>query len=180
MTVAATRTRDRILEDTRAEPRFVVPLGARRSLPAPALGAAAAIAALVALAVGVWALQLSSDLDETREALERARAAAAVLADPDARTVSLSAGEGRLVVADDGRAALVLDGLDEAPTGKTYALWIVEDGTPEAAGLFPGSDDTDLVALDGTVDEGDIVAVTLEDGPVDAPQSEPIVASEPV
>lgn len=172
--------RDRILADARAEPQVVVPFEARRRRLAPALGAAAAIAALVALAVGVWALQLSSDLDETREALERARAAAAVLADPDARTVSLSAGEGRLVVADDGRAALVLDGLDEAPTGKTYALWIVEDGTPEAAGLFPGSDDTDLVALDGTVDEGDIVAVTLEDGPVDAPQSEPIVASEPV
>jgi anti-sigma factor RsiW len=172
--------RSRILAAARAEPHVVVPFEPRRRRLAPALGAVAAVAALVALAIGLWAAQLSSELDETRTALERERAAAAVLADPAARTVSLAAGEGRLVVADDGRAALVLDDLDRAPSGKTYVLWIIEDGTPTAAGAFPGRDGTDLVALDGVVDEGDVVAVTIEDGPVEAPATDPIVASEPV
>ena len=173
--------RDRILADVQAEAQVVVPLERhRRRTLAPVLGAAAAVAAVVALAIGLWAAQLSSDLDSTRDALERERAAASVLADPDARTVSLASGEGRLVVAGDGRAALVLDELGAAPEGKTYALWIVEDGTPTAAGLFPGADGTELVALDGVVDTGDVVAVTVEDGPVEAPESDPIVTSDPV
>jgi anti-sigma-K factor RskA len=172
--------RDRIVSAARAEPRVVVPFEPRRRRRvSPALGAVAAIAALVALALGLWALQLSSDLDDTRSALEQERAAAAVVADPEARTVSLAEGQGRLVVTEDGRAALVLDGLGPAPDGKTYALWIIEDDTPAPAGLFPGSEGLELVALDGTVDQGDVVAVTVEDGPVQAPSSEPVVASEP-
>lgn len=173
--------RDRILADVQAEPQVVVPFERpRRRTLAPVLGAAAAVAAVVALAIGLWAAQVSSDLDDARTALERERAAGVVLADPSARTVALASGEGRLVVADDGRATLVLDELGAAPEGMMYALWIVEDGTPNAAGLFPGRDGTDLVALDGMVDAGDVVAVTVEDGPVEAPESAPIVASEPV
>jgi anti-sigma-K factor RskA len=173
--------RDRIVSAARAEPRVVVPFESpRRRRLAPALGAVATVAAVVAVAVGLWAVQLSSDLDDTRSALERERAAAAVLADPGARTVSLAEGQGRLVVAEDGRAALVLDGLDPAPNGKTYALWIIEDGTPAPAGLFPGSEGLELVKLDGVVDNGDVVAVTVEDGPVTGPTTTPIVASDPV
>ena len=61
---------------------------------------------------------LSSDLDETRAALEREQAAAAVLADPDARSVALVEGDGRLVVGPDGEAVLVVDGLGPAPDGQ--------------------------------------------------------------
>jgi anti-sigma factor RsiW len=172
--------RDRILAGARAERQVVVPLEPRGRPLAPVLGAAAAVAAVVAVAVGLWAAQVSSDLDDARSALEQERAAAAVLADPAARTVGLQTGEGRLVVAEDGRAALVLDELDPAPAGKTYELWIVTDGVPAPAGLFPGREGLDVVALDGVVDSGDAVAVTVEDaGGVDAPESEPIVASEP-
>ena len=85
---------------------------------------------MIAVAVGLWATQLSGDLDEARLALERERAAAAVLADPGARGVALEAGDGRLIVAEDGRAVLVLDGLDPAPAGKTYEMWIIEGETP--------------------------------------------------
>ena len=44
----------------------------------------------------------------------------------------------RLVVGQDGRAVLVLDGLDPAPAGKTYEMWIVESDRTLPAGLFPG------------------------------------------
>lgn len=172
--------RDRILTAAQAERQVVVPFEPRRRSLAPVLGAAAAVAAVIALGIGLWAAQTSSDLDSVRTALERERAAAAVLADPAARTVALEAGSGRLVVTEDGRAALVLHNLPPAPAGKTYELWIVEGSTPKPAGLFPGSDDPVLVALDGTVEPGAAIAVTIEDaGGETAPQSNPIITSEP-
>ena len=173
--------RSRILDAARAERQVVVPLESRRRRAVPVLGAAAAIAAVVALAVGLWATQLSSDLDDSRLALERERQAAAVLADPSARTVSLEAGDGRLVVDDGGRAVLVLDGLDPAPQGKTYELWIIEGENASPAGLFAGRDGLDWVGLDVTVDTGDVVAVTIEEaGGVEVSANDPIVASAPV
>ena len=177
--------RERILSDIRAEPlQNVVPFEPRRRRLAPALGAVAAVAAVVALAVGLWASNVSSELDETRSALARQQAAARVLVDPAAQSVALQQGTGRLVVDADGQAVLVLDGLDPAPEGKTYEMWIVPGGdlaTANRAGLFPGGDGTEIVGLEGTVTAGDVVAVTVEDaGGVDAPTTPPIVASDPV
>jgi anti-sigma factor RsiW len=80
--------RERILADARAElPQNVVPLESRRRRVAPILAAAAALAAVVALALGIRAVDLSGQLDDTRAALERSESAAAVLADPGARSV---------------------------------------------------------------------------------------------
>jgi anti-sigma-K factor RskA len=175
--------RERILADVRAEPpQNVIPLESRRRRAAPVLGAVAAVAAVVALAVGLWGSDLSSDLDETRAALERERAAAAVLADPDARSVALAEGEGRLVVGPDGRAVLVVDGLGPAPAGKTYELWIAQEGgDPVPAGVFPGADGREIALVDGTVDTGEVVLVTVEPaGGVDAPTAEPILGTLPV
>jgi anti-sigma-K factor RskA len=164
--------RDRVLEAARAEPQVVVPFEPRRSRAVPLLAAATAIAAAVALALGFVAIRLSGDLDETRSALE-------ILQDPDARTVALQTGTGRLVVDPDGRAVLVLGGLEPAPAGKTYEVWVVEGETPVPAGLFPGGER--VVHVDGTVDEGDVVAVTVEDaGGAQAPTPPLVVASEPV
>jgi len=174
--------RDRILADVRNEPpQNVVPLAPRRARLAPALVAVTAVAALVAIVVGARSIQLSSDLDATREALRRERTAAAVLADPDATVVALQAGKGRLVVDPDGTAVLVLDGLGSAPAGKTYQAWIVEGETPAPAGLFPGEGGLDLVLVEGTVDEGDVVAVTVESsGGAETPTPPLVVASSPV
>jgi anti-sigma factor RsiW len=177
--------RERILADVRAEPpQNVVALEPRRRRLAPVFGAAAAVAAVVVVGVGLWASDLSNQLDESRAALERQQAAAEILVDPAAQTVALQAGQGRLVVDTDGRAVLVLDSLDPAPSGKTYELWIVPGGDITAAnpaGTFPGRDGAEIVGLDGTVADGDVVAVTVEDaGGVDAPTTAPIVASDPV
>jgi anti-sigma factor RsiW len=179
--------RERILADARAEPRQnVVPLEPRRRRHVvPVVAAAAAIAAIVAVALGLRAADLSGQLDDSRVALERAESAAAVLADPRARSVPLQAGDGRLVVGSSGRAALVLDGLDPAPPGKTYEMWIVPAGTvartPVPAGLFSGSDSADIVAVDGTIGRGDVVAVTVEEaGGAESPTLPLVVASNPV
>ena len=171
--------RERVLAAARAEPQNLIPFAPRRLRAVPALAAVAAVAAVVAIGVGIWATQVSGDLDDARLALERERQAAAVLSDPAARTVALESGQGRLVVLPDGRAVLVLDDLDAAPAGKTYEAWIVEGGSPVPAGIFPGAEDRDLVPLEGTVDPGDVVAVTVEEERVSAPEGEMIVASEP-
>jgi anti-sigma factor RsiW len=173
--------RGRVLAAARAEPQKVIPLASRRTRLVPVLGAATAVAAVVALAVGLWATQLSGDLDDTRLALEQERRAAAVLADPDARTVALEAGQGRLVVSPEGNAVLVLDGLDPAPTGMTYEAWIIDGDAAAPAGLFPGSDSRDVFGIDGTVEPGNVVALTVEEADgVEVSQNEPIVASSPV
>jgi len=166
--------RDRIVAAARAEPQVLVPFEPRRSRSIPLLAAVSAAAAVVALALGLWAVRLSGDLDEARSSLD-------VLADPDARTVALQAGRGRLVVDPDGRAVLVLNGLGRAPAGKTYEVWVVEGDVPAPAGLFPGSSGAELVDVEGTVDEGDVVAVTVEDaGGAEQPTPPLVVASEPV
>lgn len=176
--------RERILADVRAERASnVIPFVSRRRRLVPVLAATAAVAAVVALAIGLWASDLSSELDETQSALDRLRANATVLADPEAQSVPLQAGNGRLVVGSGGRAVLLLRDLEPAPAGKTYEMWVVPGGNIEEAnpaGLFSGDDETEIVAVEGTVQEGDLVAVTVEDeGGVDAPTSAPVVASEP-
>ena len=174
--------RERILEDVRAEPpQNVVPFEPRRRRIAPVLGAVAAVAAVAALALGLWGTRLSSDLDETRSALAREREAAAIVADTGSRTVDLAAGTGRLVVGQDGRAALVLADLGQAPAGKTYQAWIIEGDNPISAGVFPGEEGVDVVLLDGDVADGEVVAVTVEQaGGAETPSLPPIVASDPV
>jgi anti-sigma factor RsiW len=172
--------RDRVLAAARAERQVVVPLSPRRSRWAPALAAAAAAAAVVALGLGLWAAALRGDLDASRSALERAEEARAVLADPGARQVALQAGDGRLVVGDEGTAVLVLDGLEPAPAGKTYEVWVIEGERPVPAGLFPGSGARDVILVEGAVGDDDVVAVTLEPaGGVDEPTSAPVAASAP-
>lgn len=161
--------RERILAAARDDQGVVVAFPRRRRL-VPALGIAAAVAASVAIGLGIWAASLSGELDELRQAQ-------AILAHPQARSVELEGAPGRLVVGPEGQATLVTS-LDPAPSGKTYELWVIEgDTAPRPAGLF---DDTgDPVLVDEPVPDGAVVAVTVEDdGGVDAPTTEPLVTAQ--
>jgi anti-sigma-K factor RskA len=155
--------RGRILEQARDERPNVVPL--RRRIAAPVLASVAAVAAVVAVALGIWSLGLSRDLDH-------ANSVVSVLSDPNARVHETAGGEANLVVTPTGRAALVVRMLAPAPAGKDYEIWVIEDGVPQRAGLFqePG-----VTMLSRKVAPGQTVAVTLEpDGGVDAPTSDPL------
>jgi anti-sigma-K factor RskA len=169
--------RERILERVRREGGDVVPL--RRRWFVPATAGFAAAAACAALALGIWAATLSSSLDEERVAHARSQEALNVLARSDGRAFPLQGAEGALVRAPDGRAWLVVFGLDEAPSDKTYEAWVIEDGEPVAAGLFRGGGLDTLVPLTTRVREGAAVAVTLERaGGVARPQSEPLFTAK--
>jgi hypothetical protein len=173
--------RDRILTAARAEPQNVVSLDARRrSRAIPVLSLAAAVAACAAVAVGIWGLTVSSDLDDARSALQRERAAAAVLANPVSES-ALTGNAGRLVVGDEGRAVLVLSQTPAAPKGKTYEMWVIDEGQPVAAGVFRGGERNVAIPVDGRVKKGSVVAVTVEDDEgADAPTGKPVIASAPV
>ena len=155
--------RERILAQARRERDVVVPL--RRTLGPRILSAAAAVAALVAVALGVWTLSLSRELDDAHDEL-------AVLGDPNAQTFGAANGEAELVVTPTGNAALVVRRLAPAPQGKDYEIWVFEDGVPRAAGLF---EDPGVALLTRRVEPGQTVAVTLEpDGGLDAPSGKPL------
>lgn len=155
--------RGRILDQARSERPNVVPF--RRRITAPVLSSAAAVAAVVAVALGIWSVGLSNDLDDANSVL-------AILSDPNARTHETVGGEANLVVTPTGRAALVVRRLAPAPAGKDYEIWVFENGVPQRAGLFerPG-----VAMLSRRVERGQTVAVTLEpDGGVDAPTGDPL------
>jgi anti-sigma factor RsiW len=169
--------RERILEQIRGEAQ-VIPLRPRRRWVAPALGAAAAVAATVAVGLGLWGASLSSDLDRERDLSAAQAEALEVVADPDAQVVQLQGAEGSLIVGQNGRAALVVCGLEPAPSGQTYEAWTIR-GTPSPAGLFDADEGCTPVALEGTVAPGVTVAVTREpEGGVEAPTSDPIFSAQ--
>ena len=102
-----------------------------------ALAAAAAIAAAVAIGLGIYAISLDRAGSTTPGPRSpRRRTSQPCSPTPNATTVPMAAGTGRLVVAGDGSAVLVLDELATVPAGKTYQAWVVEGKTPVPAGTF--------------------------------------------
>jgi len=163
--------RARILQEAQRERPNVVPMRPRRLVP---LAAAAAVAACVAVALGIWAGSLSSKLDRRDAELAQQQRVAAILATPGARTISFA--RGTLVVAKNGEAALVVHNLEAAPHGKTYEAWISAGGTPKAAGTFDGGGVV-AVPLEGSVKPGASVLVTEErSGGVDTPTQKPFLS----
>jgi anti-sigma-K factor RskA len=154
--------RDRILVAARAERPNVVPLRPRWAYP---VAAAAAVAACVAIGLGVWNVSLQDRVSNAR-ALQ---------------SVPVAGASGSLVVGSNGAAALVLFRLDSAPAGKTYEAWVIRGRrAPVPAGLFRGGATT-FVPLQRKVRKGSVVAVTVEPaGGSDAPTTKPFVVSQPV
>ena len=151
--------RGRILEQARAERPNVVSLPRRRSWTAP-LAAAAAVAAAAAIGLGVWGATRSTSSDPF----------AAVLSKSGARVVSMG-DRGALAVAPDGSAAIALTA-PNAPAGKTYEAWVINNGAARRAGLLSGRS---TLRIQRPVRKGEVVAVTLERaGGVDRPTTPPV------
>ena len=134
--------RARLLEQARAERGNVVPFRPRWTVRATS--AVAAVAAVAAIAFGIWAATLHNQLGDRPEAFR------------------LEGANGQLVVTPEGDAALIVDDLAPAPTGKTYEAWVIEGETPEPAGTFAGGGTQTAFALTRPVPEGATVAVTIE------------------
>lgn len=162
--------RDRILNGAHAERAVVVPFRPRRTLNY-ALGAVAAVAAAVAIGVGIWGASVSGRLD-------RLESTNAVLGDPNARVAELSGADGRVVVSEAGDAVLVVSGLERAPSGRDYEIWVIEGNAPRRAGLFEAEKGREVVRLEERVPRDSVVAVTLEkDGGVETPSTAPLFSA---
>jgi hypothetical protein len=162
--------RARILERARAERANVVPLRPRWVRP---VIAAAAVAACAAIGFGVWAFSLSSTLDRREADLARQKRVTQILAQPGSNRISFS--RGTLVVAPDGKGALLLNKLAEVGSGRTYEAWVADGGAPRPAGLFGGGT-TVAVLLGQPVRDGATVMVTEEKaGGTQAPSQAPFL-----
>lgn len=117
---------------------------------------AAAILGAAALGLGVWATTVAGG-DSPDVVADASR----VLSEPTAATLPLEGAEGRLVLGESGRAALVISGIELAPAGRAYEAWVVSGGRTLPAGLFGGGAQTTLV-LTRPVPPGGTVLVTLE------------------
>ncbi|MEV8370326.1 anti-sigma factor [Microbacterium sp. NPDC064584] len=140
-----------------------------------------ALAASLALLVGVgWGAVFVGDMLATPAsvvALNQIESA------PDAQSETVALADGGEATAhwseSVGKTVLVTDGLPEISDDQTYELWFVRDGSAIPAGLFASDDGTATALLDGAVESGDVIAVTIEPAggsPTGQPTSDPILA----
>jgi anti-sigma factor RsiW len=171
--------RARLLDAAAAERANVVPLSGRPAWIFRATAAAAAVAACVAVGLGVWAGLLARSLQHERSARAADARAAEILADPASRRIGISGGNGLVAVSPEGDGVLVVRKLPSAPAGKTYEAWVIpRGGAPRPAGLFQGGLPSTIVQLGQPVPPGAIVAATVERaGGVSAPTRPPIFSA---
>lgn len=147
------------------------------SRPISALLAAAAVLAILA-GGGVVATTLVQD----QQRQEQADLLAAINAAPDVQraTVDMPHGSATLVWSGELLAsALITDGLGPLPAGKVYELWYIGESGPRPAGTFTAGDGRTWRVLEGQMQPGDVVGVTVEPrGGSDAPTTDPVLVIE--
>lgn len=149
------------------------------------LAAAAALAAVVSLLV--WAISLQNTNEDLRtEVAEQRREAEVLQAQANGSESYELEGSGlaadargEVMMAGDGRAVLVAEGLPPAPEGKVYEAWVLRDGMPEPAGTFePREGGSAAATVEGSVEGAEAVAVTVEPaGGSPMPTGDPVLTA---
>ncbi len=153
--------------------------------PAVMLTAAAAVAAVFFGGLGVGSVFDPSNSSgpgttQASSGLDRIYAAS----DFQRTTTKVEGGGSATVVwsNDLGKSAVILDGVQQAPKGKTYELWYIggeaEGGSITAAGLVDGAaDGVHSAVLKGSMSDGATIGMTVEPaGGSDQPTTTPIMA----
>ena len=134
---------------------------------ASTLGALAAVAGVAAVVLGTLAFLSALERDASADdpAARDARRAIGLLSKPSTDRIPFAGSGGGLVLAvgSGGRGVLLLRGLEPAPSGRTYEVWVVgpAGGAPDPDVLFSGNEK--VVELARPVPEGSSVGVTVED-----------------
>lgn len=145
----------------------------RRWLRRPVLIAGAAAAAAVVLVGGIAIGQWTRPVDPI-SALVHA-------SDVESVTAQLPDGSFATVLwsADRGDAAVMFDELTALEDGQVYEAWFIRGDDAVAAGIFEAESGTAVHVLDGTMEPGDVIGVTIEPaGGSEAPTSDPILVAE--
>ncbi|ROP72237.1 anti-sigma factor domain-containing protein [Curtobacterium sp. PhB115] len=152
--------------------------------PAVMLTAAAAVAAVFFGGLGVGSVFDPNDsgpgTTQASSGLDRIYAAS----DFQRSTTKVEGGGTATVVwsNDLGKSAVILDGVAQAPKGKTYELWYIgsedEGGSITAAGLMDGvADGVHSAVLKGSLSDGATIGMTVEPaGGSEQPTTTPIMA----
>jgi len=138
---------------------------------------AACLVLLAGLGFGIAALTSQLQTPASVVALNEIQSAA------DAQQASVELESGAVATAhwspSVGSAVLVADGLEPLSDEQTYELWYVRGDEPVPAGLFDADAGEATALLEGAMQEGDVIAVTVEPAggsPTGQPTSDPIVA----
>jgi anti-sigma factor RsiW len=153
-------------------------LSPARKASLPALLAAAAVVA--ALALGGWAWSERQAAQQTaQQATARAAELTRLLSAPDATMVTShirnGGTTGRVVMsASEQQAVFVAAGLPQLPPGKVYEAWAIT-GKPVPAGVFSAQEARAAVQLPPETVRAHVMAITIEPaGGSKAPTSSPI------
>lgn len=144
------------------------------------LTAIVAVAAVVGLVVGGGIL--SNVVSDSREqSVQADRLAAINAADDRQQAVAEVAGGGTATLVWSNEllaSAMIVDGMSPLPDEKVYELWYIGESGPRAAGTFTvGDAGTSWRVLDGEMQAGDVVGVTIEPrGGSEQPTTDPVVA----
>jgi len=141
------------------------------------LALAASVALLVALGVGAALISDYVNRPPAVVALQQIEDA------PDAQSATGDIADGGSATAhwseSVGKAVVVTDGLPQIADDQTFELWFVRDGAPLPAGTFESASGTTAALLEGAMEPGDVIAVTVEPqggSPTGQPSTEPILA----
>ncbi|HEX7309449.1 anti-sigma factor [Lentzea sp.] len=145
----------------------------RRLVQGSVLAAAASV--LVAVVVGVQAVQARQELTALRESTAGYGQVSDLLNAPDAKLLNdagSTGGRGTVVMSPSrNKAVFLADGLPALPSDRAYQLWVVEPGGPRSAGLLNG----EPVVADG-VANAQALALTVEpSGGSAAPTTTPVI-----
>lgn len=133
-----------------------------------------AVAAGAALLVG--GITIGTQLGGASQQEELGAVVAA--ADAQRSEVELADGASATVIwsPELGRSVLLFDGLQPAPDGSAYQAWYVDASGPRSAGVFQADGGSTAVLLEGDMDAGVAVGVTVEPASgSEAPTTEPLL-----
>ncbi|MBP3976090.1 anti-sigma factor domain-containing protein [Microbacterium sp. BLY] len=141
-----------------------------------AFALAACLALLVGVGIGAVALNAQLNRPASVVALQEIESA------DDAQQATVELDDGATATAhwsgSVGKAVLVTDGLPEVADGRTYELWFVRGEDPIAAGVFDVDDGEATALLEGEMQAGDAIAVTVEQeggSPSGLPTTDPVI-----
>ncbi|MEO6116426.1 MAG: anti-sigma factor, partial [Pseudolysinimonas sp.] len=137
------------------------------------VAAAAAVALIFGGGIGVNAVIQNQQASATASQINQIQAAT----DYQRSTVLVRTGGTATLIwaASLKRSAIVVQGIDKLPGGKTYELWYIDKTGATPAGTFDASGTSQSVVLTGAMKAGDTVGMTVEpSGGSKSPTTKPV------
>lgn len=159
----------------RSEPRFA---GLRELFRFQNLALAAA--ALLVIGLFSWNMLLRGEVQDLQGRVANLQES------PQSRLVALEGtgdapqqGHAEVMILEDDRAVLMAEDMPRVPENKTYQIWVIEGDAPKPGGLFEPQGEAVAAVVEKPLDEGDVIAVTIEPaGGSQQPTTDPLMTAK--